>query len=84
MEAASAGRIGTPVKLVVVKCDICKREKEAVNHWYMGNVTVEHGLPQSVEILSWKDYSADDYDHLCGRECAQKYVEKFLSGNEME
>jgi hypothetical protein len=70
------------MELCVYKCDICGRERQSSNHWYV----VRAGA--AFHIYHW-DYWADrmgegsddlsiPLKHICGQECLQRLLAPFL------
>jgi hypothetical protein len=57
------------------RCDICKRIKEPTNGWLIGMATT-----WEFRVLTWDDAQAevDGAVHLCGVECAQKWLNEQL------
>jgi hypothetical protein len=60
------------------KCDGdgCGRMKEATNHWLIGIAG-----PKLITIHQWTDGAPDAENavHLCGIECAQKWLNRSLA-----
>lgn len=58
-----------------VFCDVCEKPKGSANHWFLV-VIDERGLT----LYSWKEADArlPGMQHLCGRECVNRTVNKVL------
>lgn len=70
------------MKVETFRCDECGHLKEQTNHWWA--VTVLSAPPAAViepldEFSKKHDKWADPMLSLCGRECVQKVVERFMS-----
>lgn len=66
-------------------CDICKTLKKEINHWYKGVTLSSIATPEMIglSVYSW---DADlpqlaTITHLCGIECAMKWVGRRLSND---
>jgi len=58
----------------VFSCDVCHRQKEKSNHWYL--IRLEDG---NVTIIRWDEGRAElSYKHLCGQSCVQKFIEQWM------
>jgi endogenous inhibitor of DNA gyrase (YacG/DUF329 family) len=74
--------MSNPHTVSTVKCAVCGKQKESVNHWYIINAFripapdaafVCWPLEQVVEIK-------DEHDEpVCGQECAQKRFERWMT-----
>jgi hypothetical protein len=62
------------MKIEVYKCDVCGTVKGESNHWYLGTSHTD-----SFNIFPWEDAIGDSIKHICGRQCAQKFLETWLS-----
>lgn len=63
------------------QCDICNTPKQATNHWWLGYlVKNDQNSPVAAAIELWNDFLADQAPvaHLCGIECAQKWLTQQL------
>jgi len=56
-------------------CDICRKPKGDVNHWwmYMPNV--------NFVIRAWVAGDAESYKHACGQECLTQAVNRWMGEN---
>lgn len=61
----------------IINCDECGIERTAENHWF--SVVKNHEQPQFVpyEEFNMALHAIRVFD-LCGRECAQKVLERWL------
>ena len=60
-----------------INCDVCGAERQESNHWILA---FRDGW-RTVEFHPWSDKDAREQigvKHLCGRECAQKYLDQVL------
>lgn len=56
-------------------CDICGKDKQQVNHWWMMSFDGE-----SLHLDPWHEEDAEEAaKHLCGQECVIKAVSEYLS-----
>lgn len=54
-------------------CDVCGKQKQSVNHWWLAF----GGTP--FELYPWTEANAIDADkHLCGAECVIKAVSEWM------
>lgn len=65
------------VRKSVYVCDVCGREKQQTNHWWIAYTSGE-----GFHIDKWRDGLADNDEcqTLCGQECVIQAVNKYLSG----
>ena len=62
-------------------CDICGKEKQAANHWFVGCFQ-----QFTLCFLTWNDarekflLDDDKSKHFCGQACTHKYLDRFLNG----
>jgi hypothetical protein len=71
------------MELRVYKCDICSREKQSSNHWFVVR------LGDACHIYHWEYWQdrigegSDDTSlplkHICGQECLQRLLAPFLA-----
>jgi len=61
-----------------IKCDICRKQKAEVNHWWIGFMRCD-SVTSSV-IQPWNDEIAEAIGakHLCGQECVTKFVSEWM------
>ena len=66
------------MKVDTFACDICGTQKKETNHWFMSWTTEN---PKGVTVILWTPelVRTDSTSHLCGIECATKWVAKQLS-----
>jgi hypothetical protein len=68
------------MKVSTYKCEVCGKQKEPTNHWFVLRVFGEEsrGLMQ---IEPWSETAAEQEGafHLCGQEHAIQKVSEFLS-----
>jgi hypothetical protein len=59
-----------------ISCDICGRDKQQTNHWF---VAYEHGA--ELRIGGWSSQSRlrTSAKHLCGQTCLHKLVDDFMA-----
>lgn len=64
-------------KRTVFTCNICGKDKQATNHWWIVYMSGGIGLM----ISPWNDALADNeqVNTLCGQECVIKAVSAYLS-----
>jgi hypothetical protein len=63
------------MKIEVYKCDVCGTVKGESNHWYIGSFD-----PAAFNIYPWEGERRGDWiKHICGQQCAQKFLENWLS-----
>ncbi len=72
-------------------CDICARQKKEANHWILGfagaqvrvnREGVEEIYAMTFGVSVWTEHGAKVASaHLCGIECATKWISKELSRN---
>lgn len=63
-----------------VTCDVCGKEKEATNHWFMVNITSGKGwiLP-SFHVFLWdRSLNENDFKHVCGQGCLVKLLNQWV------
>jgi hypothetical protein len=62
-----------------IKCNLCKREKEQTNHWF---VVIERPGMEGLLILpiesAGEPIKGYTYKDLCGEACAHKYLSAWL------
>ena len=69
----------------VYKCDECGSLKQESNHWFALFRTRWNGQTHDTEILSvvalevYKSGTTGDVLTICGRECVQKVVERYMA-----
>jgi len=73
-------------------CDICKIHKKESNHWFEGYLLGGKANSTGVQIHKWGSSpltaevtapSPEQADaHLCGQECAAKFLSTYLFCNE--
>jgi len=56
-----------------VTCDVCGKEKQAVNHWWLRTKSTSF-----FELVPWYDDDAATKGHLCGQECAIKALSEWM------
>lgn len=62
---------------LVFTCDGCGSQRGAANHWYM--LAVRDGSPDRIEIWMFvQDHNHPRVQHICGRECLQKVLNRRL------
>ena len=59
-----------------ISCDICGRDKQQTNHWFVVN---EHGA--ELRISGWNSQTrmSPKAKHLCGQTCLHKLVDDFMA-----
>jgi hypothetical protein len=59
-----------------ISCDICGRDKQQTNHWF---VAYEHG--SELRISGWNSHARTSAKakHLCGQTCLHKLVDDFMA-----
>ena len=60
-----------------IHCDVCGRQKQETNHWWMAIPIGESGIDKL--LIQPNDADANGFD-LCGSECVQRKVSEFLEG----
>lgn len=68
-----------------VECDLCHTQKKENNHWYFGCVTaltvsistLKAPIKVGTQMISYNDPKVT---HLCGVECATKWLAQQLQG----
>src|ERR1700761_7340756 len=70
-----AGRRG-PVIRQAISCDICGRDKQQTNHWF---VAYEHGSELRISGWSSQVRMSAKAKHLCGQTCMHKLVDDFMA-----
>jgi hypothetical protein len=65
-----------PVIRQAISCDICGRDKQQTNHWF---VAYEHGA--ELRIAGWSSQARlrTSAKHLCGQTCLHKLVEDYMA-----
>lgn len=65
-------------KREVFTCNVCGKDKQITNHWWIAYVSPGVGFM----ISPWSDSLAanDQVQTLCGQECVIKAVNEYLSG----
>jgi hypothetical protein len=76
-------------------CDVCQTPKKEANHWWKAFLLKIDGAIASVLVVGWdvnritapggqiQTLTVEDADaHLCGEECALKYISKNLFHSE--
>jgi len=65
-----------PVIRQAISCDICRRDKQQTNHWF---VAYEHGA--ELRISGWHSQArmSAKAKHLCGQTCLHKLVDDFMA-----
>jgi len=65
-----------PVIRQAISCDICGRDKQQTNHWF---VVYEHGT--ELRISGWNSQARlrTSSKHLCGQTCLHKLVDDFMA-----
>lgn len=65
-----------PVIRQAISCDICGRDKQQTNHWF---VVYEHGA--ELRISGWSSHARNSAKskHLCGQTCLHKLVDDFMA-----
>lgn len=58
-------------------CDICGKEKQDVNHWFVFNDAAYSGDELGIAVFQWHE-PLSGYQHLCGQECVIKAVSKWM------
>ncbi len=69
------------------KCDYCGAIKGEQNHWWMRDLVSAH-LSDSFCLVRWDEdrageeqsHGKPEFEHICGRVCAGKALEKWLAG----
>jgi len=58
-----------------ITCDVCGKQKQSVNHWWLASVH------DGFWVLPWNEtLQIKEYKHYCGHECAVKAFSEYLSG----
>ena len=59
-----------------VKCDVCEKQKQQTNHWYMVNVSYE-----SIVIRPLDTNDLDEFQWIicCGEGCTSNYLSAKLA-----
>lgn len=65
-----------PVIRQAISCDICGRDKQQTNHWF---VAYEHGA--ELRIAGWSSQARlrTSAKHLCGQTCLHKLVDDYMA-----
>jgi hypothetical protein len=60
-------------------CDYCGVQKRESNHWWF-SYKISASFPQ-FSLRAWDDERASqgDVEHICGQECAQKALAKYMA-----
>lgn len=59
-----------------IVCDVCGKQKQDVNHWWIFDPPNEG---QELFLLAkWSDERAVTYRHACGQECVIKAVSEWM------
>jgi hypothetical protein len=59
-----------------ISCDICGRDKQQTNHWF---VVYEHGRELRISGWSSQVRMSPKAKHLCGQTCLHKLVDDFMA-----
>jgi hypothetical protein len=59
-----------------ISCDICGRDKQQTNHWF---VAYEHGTELRIGGWSSQARLRTSSKHLCGQTCLHKLVDDFMA-----
>jgi hypothetical protein len=59
-----------------ISCDICGRDKQQTNHWF---VAYEHGVELRVRGWSAQARMSAKAKHLCGQTCLHKLVDEYMA-----
>jgi hypothetical protein len=59
-----------------ISCDICGRDKQQTNHWF---VAYEHGAELRIGGWSSQPRLRTNAKHLCGQTCLHKLVDDFMA-----
>lgn len=64
-------------KTETITCDVCGKQKGAVNHWYL---IKKHEVMPVFEVMPWHDSIAENinFGHLCGQECTVKLLSEWM------
>ncbi len=65
-----------PVIRQAISCDICGRDKQQTNHWF---VAYEHGAELRIGGWSSQARLRTSAKHLCGQTCLHKLVDDFMA-----
>lgn len=66
------------MKIEQYRCDVCGIMKKETNHWFL---FLEKDK-EMLQIMSWDEYRLRvslELGHLCGRACAQKKLEEWMT-----
>jgi hypothetical protein len=65
----------------VYTCDVCGVQRGETNHWFVAQQHTKLKFGEWNAIHSPSEFMRDQQTaiHLCGQQCATKYLEKFLS-----
>jgi hypothetical protein len=69
------------MNILTVKCDICGRQKQEVNHWLVAIVRSDYEgiIFQPAESCADPRNTLDyRYEDICGQECAHKRLSAYL------
>lgn len=66
--------------VATVACNICERQKQEVNHWFVAIVRPEFEgiLFQPAEATGEPRNPLLTYEDICGQECAHKRLSRWL------
>jgi hypothetical protein len=62
-------------------CDYCGAQKRETNHWWLLRRYTSDGQ-EVFELASWNEHAAaaaEGVEHICGQECAQKALAKYMA-----
>jgi hypothetical protein len=76
METGSTPGGGGPVIRQAISCDICGRDKQQTNHWF---VVYEHGMELRISGWSSQARMSSKAKHLCGQTCLHKLVDEYMA-----
>lgn len=65
-----------PVIRQAISCDICGRDKQQTNHWF---VVYEHGAELRISGWNAQVRMSMKAKHLCGQTCLHKLVDDFMA-----
>jgi hypothetical protein len=67
---------GKPVIRQAISCDICGREKQLTNHWF-----VAYNQGGELRLSGWNSRNRlrAEARHLCGQTCLHKLVDEFIT-----
>jgi len=63
------------------KCDVCSREKQQSNHWYIVRIGTAFHIYYWESWREGREGAGDDsidIKHVCGQECLGKLLQLFL------